>query len=858
MKRIITSILMMGMVTLLTAQSILNVNGNVFQADGSPAAGVFIGLALTDADEIEFTETNDIGFYEFNIEIGDDVAEGCFELLFIDCNFEAINISDCFDANNLNFTYDFDYCADGTDDCVSFIVPEYQDSSIVLTLISFGQAPYTYEWSDGSTASTLVLPITAEGVYCVVVTDANECVFETCFDLTPPDPCFVNIFEEYNFDSVILFAEGYGGTDEVTYLWSTGETTQNISVTESGEYCVTLTDGLDCESVDCRYIVVDTTWFEECFSFIYSGVNDAGDEFLGVESFGTAPYTYVWSFGDEVIGTEQTILPAEVGVYCVVVTDAEGCVSESCYDYFVWEDCGVWIACDPYEGGVQLFAFGYGEGEITYEWSNGDVGPELFVTESGTYCVTITDEEGCTSSQCLDVDVEGVVDCFTPIVVTEYDSYVELTLDLPADGFYETIWSTGETTNTINVEESGTYCVDVFEVETGCFFTTCATVWVGGQDECWGYIETEYLEDSTALLSVIVYDNSSDVPAFSYEWSTGESTETIEVSMEGTYCVTVTSGDDCVFETCTDIVFWDFPWENALFGFVYDSETGDVLDATVDLYSVLDDGTLELVSEGNETFEFGLFTIEDLAQGNYIALANVEGGEYVPTYGFSTTSWEEAEVYQIGDNAAVVAVEIAMLPVTSLQGSGSIEGAVSTENLTANEKDTETRSGSPLVGANIMLMHSQIPVGHMYTDDNGSYFFSGLPFGTYEVVLEIPGQPRKVIEVTLSEENPNATGIEFEAEGSSTSTNNIVALSSLTLSPNPTSHTLVITSQFESTRNVTYRVIDMSGKTISSSKQDVVVGKNETIMDVSTMQSGVYYLVVQTDEGIETERFIKI
>lgn len=847
---------MLGLCSLLTAQSVLNISGTVSNTDGSGSEGIFLTLLVDNLDVPFYAETNEEGLFEFAIDLDDNNTQGCFELFFFDCSFEAIASGDCYNPGNYDFNYDFIYCENGTDDCFAIVFSEVIDSGYLLNVLTFGVAPYTYIWGDGSTNESLVVPLGAEGEYCVTVTDSQGCETEACIDLTPPDPCFVNIFQEYNYNSLLLYAEGYGQTDELEYTWSTGETTQIIEVTESGEYCVTITDGLGCTSFDCGYFEIDTTWYEECFSYIYSTYEDS-IETLNVESFGVAPFTYVWTLGDSIVSDSESYVPSESGVYCVTVTDAEGCVSTSCYDYFVWEECGVWIACDPTASGVLLWAFGYGAEPIQYTWSNGDEGPELMVTESGEYCVTIVDAVGCTSTACLTVNVEGVAECFTPIEVIEFPDYAVLTINPITDGEYEFYWSNGATTSSITVEESGTYCVEVLEISTGCFFTTCQDVYIGDQQSCWAYIETEYNDDSTAVLTVVAFDMNSDTMNFQYLWSTGEITESITVTEEGTYCVIIYGADGCTYEACTEVLFWDFPWSNSIFGFVYDADPQNPIDATIDLYSVLDDGSLELYLEGIETME-GAFVADNVDYGNYIALAVVEGGEYVPTYGYSTTSWESADVHQVGDNTAFVPLEISMIPIVNIYGNGSISGVVSTDNIVADDKGDVSRSGNPLEGANVMLMHSEVPVGQIFTNEEGEFLFSNLQYGTYIVVLEIPGYPRKTMEVTISEDDPDITDVEFETDFALTSTENISALSSLTLSPNPTSNTLVVDAYFTATKDVTYRVVDMNGRIIKSSTFKAETGENEMMLDVSTMDNGIYNLVLQSDEELLTKRFIKL
>lgn len=303
---------------------------------------------------------------------------------------------------------------------------------------------------------------------------------------------------------------------------------------------------------------------------------------------------------------------------------------------------------------------------------------------------------------------------------------------------------------------------------------------------------------------------------------------------------------------------WDIPWANAIFGYVHGDDFVGNLDATIEIYKVVEDETVELYSDGIETND-GLFVVNDVPDGKYIVLAYADAEGYVPTYGYSTSSWEEAHQYEVDGNATSVPVlSIEMIPIETVEGYGSIQGMVSTDNIVANDTKDETRSSVPLEGANIMLMHNAAPVGQLFTDDEGNFSFINLPFGTYEVILEIPGFPRKVLVVVLSEENPNVTDVDFETELISTSTQNISALSALTLSPNPTSHTLVVDFEYDSRKELEYRLTDMHGKLIMSSVMDINSGENTLQLDVSSLKNGVYNLVLQTNEERVAKRFIKL
>lgn len=108
----------------------------------------------------------------------------------------------------------------------------------------------TYLWS--TTETTEAILVEATGVFSVIVTDANGCTSVASDDiaitenLRPAQPVIVvqGSAAACVGETVLLSAPiGF------TYLWSTMETTQQISVTTTGNYTVTITDTNSCSSL---------------------------------------------------------------------------------------------------------------------------------------------------------------------------------------------------------------------------------------------------------------------------------------------------------------------------------------------------------------------------------------------------------------------------------------------------------------------------------------------------------------------------------------------------------------------------------------------------------------------------------
>lgn len=118
-------------------------------------------------------------------------------------------------------------------------------------------------------------------------------------------------------EEVTLTAQ-VNSSDDYTYLWSTNETTQSISVGPGTYWFTASNDGCD--------LLSDTITVEEKSLGVSLGEDlsvCSGDSItLGVKFLtGEAPYTYQWS-------TEQTSaeINAPVGIYILTVTDVNNCI----------------------------------------------------------------------------------------------------------------------------------------------------------------------------------------------------------------------------------------------------------------------------------------------------------------------------------------------------------------------------------------------------------------------------------------------------------------------------------------------------------------------------------------------------
>ena len=119
------------------------------------------------------------------------------------------------------------------------------DSTGTATVTGIGgSSTYTYIWSNNDTTQTITT-LTA-GTYTVTVTDTNNCTSVSQITIMDPPVTIITATTSNPGGVGSISITVTGGTPGYTYLWSTGDTTQNIMDLPVGCYTVTVTDTNGC------------------------------------------------------------------------------------------------------------------------------------------------------------------------------------------------------------------------------------------------------------------------------------------------------------------------------------------------------------------------------------------------------------------------------------------------------------------------------------------------------------------------------------------------------------------------------------------------------------------------------------
>ena len=393
------------------------------------------------------------------------------------------------------------------------------------TLLDAGGGYDLYEWSEGS--FTQSIQVSTPGDYSVIVTDANGCTGTTMVTVIENDqlePSIIGDLDLCEGETSTLDA----GAGFETYIWSNDEITQDISAAESGDYSVTVTDINGCTGENTVTVLISpnpvpTITGDNAFCEDASTILDVGDTYN----------SYEWSDGS----ITSTISVDETGTYSVTVTNASGCTGETQFSVNENPNPVPTITGDNSFCQGQSSTLDAGDGYENYEWSEGSGTQTISVTTGDTYSVIVTDANGCTGEAQFIVE-ENTIDVPNIDGVLEFCEG-ESVLDA-GSGYNSYEWSDGTMDQTITVDQTNDYSVTVTDIN-GCTAENQVSVNVFDNPlpEITG--TTAFCEGESSLLNA--GSGYSD-----YAWSDGSSGETLEVTMSGTYTVTITDGNGCTGE----------------------------------------------------------------------------------------------------------------------------------------------------------------------------------------------------------------------------------------------------------------------------------------------------------------------
>ncbi len=322
--------------------------------------------------------------------------------------------------------------------------------SVVLT----SSAATGNTWS--TTETTQSITVSTSGTYTVTVSNGTCSSTSAGTTVTvgpPPATPTITAGGPTTFcsgGSVVLTSSAATGN-----TWSTGETTQSITVSSSGSYTVTVGSGSCSATSAATTVTVNPTPVATITPGGPTSFCSGGSVALTASSGSS----YLWSTGE----TTQFITVSTSGSYTVTVTTS-GCSATS---------SPVTVTVSPVPAtptitasGPTTFCLG---GSVTltsssagsYSWSTGETTQAITVSGSGSYSVVIT-TGGCSSTSApttVTVNPTPATPTITALGPTSF--CVGDSVELMSSSAASYLWSSGETTQSIWVHNSGSYTVTV-------------------------------------------------------------------------------------------------------------------------------------------------------------------------------------------------------------------------------------------------------------------------------------------------------------------------------------------------------------------------------------------------------------
>ena len=403
-------------------------------------------------------------------------------------------------------------------------------------------------WSNGETSRSIT--VKNSGSFTVTKINSTGCSATSAPTVVTVNPIpatpTITVVGNTTFcqgDSVMLISSDATGNE-----WSTGQVTQSIKVTSSGNFTVTTTL-LECKSASSNTVNVTVNPIPATPTISASGSTTFcnGDS---VTLTSSAVSGNVWSTGE----TTQSIKVKTTATITVTTTNQFGCTSDPSAPFLVTVNP---IPAIPTIAASGNTTFCNGDSvtltsSATFGniWSNGETTQSIKVKTTGTFSVIAT-ALGCFSASSIPASIVVNPIPATPTVTasgpTTFCSGGSVTLTSSATS--GNVWSTGAITNTLRVTTNGSFTVRATALGCSSLASIPVVITVNSlpaKPTISANGPTTFCQGDSVFLSCNV---SSGI-----KWSTGETTQIIKVKTGAQYTVTRTGTNGCTNTSLVTLV----------------------------------------------------------------------------------------------------------------------------------------------------------------------------------------------------------------------------------------------------------------------------------------------------------------
>lgn len=453
-------------------------------------------------------------------------------------------------------------CASATDNvnvnvqnCCNFVVtatitqPQCGLTNGVINVTVTPASTYTYAWSNGATTQNITG--LGSGTYTVTITDAvNSCNSDTTFTLSNPSAPTVTMSSTNALcgdTNGTATATATGGVAPLTYAWSNGGSSANITGLGAGSFSVTVSGSNGCTatgSVSITSPAAPTSTVTVTDALCGSSNGSATVTVSG----GASPYFYSWSGGQ----TSATINNLAAGSYNVTITDNANCTitDVASVSSLGGPSVSVSVTNAPCAGNIGAASATVTGGNPPYQflWSNAAITQTISNLSGGIYTVSVTDNNNCLATATSSVVASNSLTITATVANITCSSSDAIANIVGGTAPFSVLWSNGQTSTTVTGLTNGSYSVTVTD-QNNCTGTANVTLTVppavnavvsnvsdynGYGIKCYG--------GTDGFIDVSVTGGALPL---AYLWSNGDTTQDLANLTLGTFSLTVSDANNC-------------------------------------------------------------------------------------------------------------------------------------------------------------------------------------------------------------------------------------------------------------------------------------------------------------------------
>ena len=725
-----------------------------------------------------------------------------------------------------------------------------------------------YVWNNNSASPQML--VTSAGTYYVNCTSSNGSVCQSPpitiytdtvpIAVNPPDTTLV-----CPGDTAYLQAPlGYS-----SYMWNTGSTAQSILADSTGSYWFYAMDANGCVASSDTAHIVTNELHPDIWADVLSLCTSGPLIFLN-RIYTTPIYqSYQW-------GTNTTLLPStlatqsgtQAGNYWVTVTDQDGCsgTSDTITIYsgnftFNLSPADSVFLCNA-GSSVTLDAGNVGANlQITYLWNTGATTPTITTNIPGSYYCVVTMPQGCYGFSDT-VEVFGI----NPQLTYSGLSLCAGPVSLNTANYNSYQWSNSSTTQSLSVNQAGDYYVFVTD-----------------SNGCTAYSDTVSIYTNAFQYNIIPSGSTTICPGYTVDldagnqftghlWNTGISTSTITASTIGQYYATMTDVNGCSGYTDTvDVTNMSvtlsttgyslcnpqaYPILDAGSGYyIYNWSNGDTVSSITATIpgnyhvTVIDENGCSASSDtitiylNQFAFDINAIGTDSICQPS--GQVTLDAG-----IGFFSYNWSTgANTQQITVNAAGNYT----VSVTDMNGCSGLSNPFTVHNIVS----TSTMTGLSNVMQNtvenyIVTLNATSTYNWGVT---GGILQTGLGTNSVDVLWNIPGQG-------------NIYAIETDANGCVGDTVSLAITifqstditegqsQQISIYPNPSRDIFNITFTTKQKQNLKLKIINTIGEEVYKEDLQQFIGKYVKSINLEQYNKAIYFLEIETEEGVINKKLI--